>query len=581
MKKLPILFSAIVSTSSFALAQTADVYIMDKTQDQIIRLTDLDADGIFHTKNEAVSMALSNSAEGAAMRFESGVPVIYWVDDSTDVIYRGVDTNYNGIIDASEALAFRDSGTLDGGSNSDGIALTPDGAVWMPARWDGGSSTMRGIHRMFDLNGDGDAADAGELVTLVPDDGTVMAPSAVTAGLVPVDTENFTRITQHGNGVVAWTGFSGSFSNDFCLYRFEDINGDGDVNDTGEALNFLNAVDKNPSLDRNVDFASGLLRDLATVDTTGVPSGHARLMLLATLNEGGKDIVYAASDSSDTGNFALNANGDGTNGLIFRCEDLNLDGDANDAGETTLFFDGSSTSGTFSFPKIVGMDAWGDSVYVAALVNDTTIFQLTDLNGDGDAMDAGELISNGGTGIWDPNSYGNLYGDYPVAFDAAFSNYHVFSVDIAAFEGGAFGVPSPTFTTSGVACSTYSMDLPTIHGAGVPQPGGSDFTVSMRNVPALMPAAVAVGTATDFWFGVPLPLDLSGTGWTGCFLYQNWQYQFFTSVDASGVAQKTLTVPALPTLIGFNLPMQFACLVPDGLGGFDIGITNLGQVTIE
>lgn len=585
MKTLPFLFTALVASSSYAVAQTADVFVMDKTQDQIIRLTDLDSDGLFYTKNEATSFAQSPSVEGAAMRFENGVAVAYWIDDNTDTIYRGVDSNYNGLIDPSEALAFRDSGTLDGGSNADAVVLTSDGGVWWAGRWDGGSSPMRGIHRMEDLNGDGDAEDAGELVTLVPDNGTITAPSTVAGMNVPVDTENFTRLTKYNDGVVAWTGFSGSFSNDFALYRFEDLNSDGDVLDAGEVSNFMNAVDKNPSLDRNADFASGVLRDLATVDSLGAPSGHARLMHLATLEEGGKQVVYAASDSSDTGNFSMNANGEGVNGLIYRCEDLNLDGDANDAGEVKLFFDGSSTSPIFNFPKIVGMAAHGDTVYVASLNNDTVVFGLKDLNGDGDAMDLGEQIDNFGSGIWDPNTYGNAHGDYPVLFDVDFSNYHVFSVNIAAFDAGAFVDPSPTFTVSGVACSNYSSDLPTIHGSGVPEPGSSTFTVSMRNVPGGQISALAVGTSTAFWNGIPLPLDLSGLGWTGCFLYQSWNYTFYGTTGAGGptdgVASRTLTIPSLPSLVGFNLPMQYACIVPDAFGGFDIGVTALGTVTIE
>ena len=48
-----------------------------------------------------------------------------------------------------------------------------------------------------------------------------------------------------------------------------------------------------------------------------------------------------------------------------------------------------------------------------------------------------------------------------------------------------------------------------------------------------------------------------------------------------GVASKLLTIPNQPTLVGFNLPMQWAVLVLDGLGGFDIGVTPLGTVTIQ
>jgi len=591
MKTPLFLLSAIVSTASLAAAQQADVFICDMTQDQLLRLADLDGDGIYITTNEATSFwtngsggTISSSPVTVEMRQEGGVPTAYFKDNNTDILYRAQDLNGNGLIDPGEDAFFRDSGTLDGNSNSDGLALTADGAVWWSARYDNGSSPMRGIHRMFDLNGDGDAADAGELVKIVPDNGTVSAPSAVTGTNVLVDTENFTRVTELGNGVVAWTGYSGSFSDDFCTYRFEDLNGDGDVLDAGESLNFMNAVTKNPSLDQNVDFASGLLRDLATVDTSGLPSGHARLMHLATLIEGGKQIVLLGSDSSDSGNFSLNAAGQGVNGLIYRCEDLNLDGDCNDAGEVTLYFDGSSTSGSNAFPKIVGMDGLGDSLYVASLNNDTTIFRLQDLNGDGDAMDVGEFDNNFGVGLWDPNTWGGIHGDYPVKLDPVYLNYHVFCVDIGAFGAGAWGVPAPGFTVSGVGCSQYSSDIPTIHGAGTAQIGTANFTTQMKNVPGGMPAALIVGTNTSNWFGIPLPFDLAPLGWAGCNLYHNWQYSFWTVTSGvgatDGVASMALALPNLPALIGFPLPLQWGLLSLTPLG-FDLGVTPLGVVTIQ
>lgn len=593
MKTQLFLFGALVSTASLALAQQADVFICDVTQDQLLRLADLDGDGVYITSNEATSFwtngsggVTSASPVTVEMRQEVGVPTAYFKDNNTDIFYRAQDLNGNGLIDpgSGEDAIFRDSGTLDGNSNSDGLALPADGSVWWTGRYDGGTSPMRGAHRMLDLNGDGDAEDAGELVTIVPDNGTVVAPSAVTGGNVLVDTENFTRMTELGNGVVIWTGYSGTFSNDFCTYRFEDLNGDGDILDAGEAVNFLNAVSKNPSLDQNVDFASGLLRDLATVDTTGVPSGHARFMHLTTLIEGGKQIVYVASDSSDTGNFALNAAGQGTNGLIYRCEDLNLDRDCNDAGEVTLYFDGSSTSGSNSFPKIVGMDGVGSSLYVASLGNDTVIFRLEDLNGDGDAMDFGEFDDNGGVGLWDPNSWGSIHGDYPVDFDPVFLNYHVFTVDIGAYGAGAWGVPAPGFVVSGVGCSKYSSDIPTIHGSGTAQIGTSNFTTEMKNVPGGMPAALIVGTNTNNWLGIPLPFDLAFLGASGCNLYHNWQYTFWSATTGAGatdgVASMALPIPSLPSLVGFDLPLQWAVLSLTPLG-FDLGVTPLGVVTIQ
>ena len=106
----------------------------------------------------------------------------------------------------------------------------------------------------------------------------------------------------------------------------------------------------------------------------------------------------------------------------------------------------------------------------------------------------------------------------------------------------------------------------------------------MKNAPGGMPAALTVGTATDFWLGIPLPFDLAPLGWAGCNLYHNWQFTLWTVTTGSGltdgVATMPVNIPNMPTLVGISLPMQWAVLNLNPFG-FDLGLTPLGEVTIQ
>jgi hypothetical protein len=595
MSKVTYIFGALLGASSLASAQVPDVFICDTAQDQLIRLTDIDGDGEYYGANEAsrfysdgtLGTASTQEQHGIIVRNEGGLTVAYWIDPKSTAVYRGTDGNLNGLIDAGEETLFRDTATLDD-PNADfyegGLAFASDGAIWYTTNWNS-FTPHTGVYRLMDLNADGDAADAGELQKMAEVGNGLTTPNA--GGPVTIDMAEFSRISGYQVGVVGWTG-SDSFGTDFSLYSFQDVNSDGDVMDAGEAFNFMNPSGKNPLLDQNVDFATGVLRNQETWDHATFPpvqNSYNRFRYVATLKEGGKDIIYCASDASDSSAYSQNEAGDGLNGLIYRCEDLNLDGDANDAGEVTLFFDGSFTSGFNAFPKIVGMASHGSSLYVAALTNDNVIWRLEDLNGDGDAMDANELDGGlTGLGLWDPNGWGGIHGDYPVPYDTAYMNYHVFCRQIGTGDNGLWVDPSQNFSTSGTGCSQYGTDIPTIHGLGKAQIGASTFVTEVRNVPAGMPAALVIGFDNTQWFGIPLPFDLAPLGWAGCTLYQDWQITKLTVTSGTGltggVASIALPVPADPTFIGVPVHLQWGLLNVNPFG-FDLGLTGLGTIIIE
>ena len=107
---------------------------------------------------------------------------------------------------------------------------------------------------------------------------------------------------------------------------------------------------------------------------------------------------------------------------------------------------------------------------------------------------------------------------------------------------------------------------------------------SVKNVPAGLPAALIVGTDTNFWLGIPLPLDLAVMGWAGCNLYESWDFTFWTATTGTGttggVASMPLVIPSQASLVGLGLGLQWAVISPTPLG-IDLGVTPLGEVVIE
>lgn len=131
-----------------------------------------------------------------------------------------------------------------------------------------------------------------------------------------------------------------------AILALEDLNGDGDANDDGEVLAFYD------------DTAPGL--DLSS------PNG------LALAPDGS---VFVADDGASVL-------------AIVRLFDLNGDGDANDDGEATVYYDQSGAGPSIADPESIAVDLAG-----VVFVGDTAtgrIVRMVDSNGDGDALDAGE-----------------------------------------------------------------------------------------------------------------------------------------------------------------------------------------------
>jgi len=138
------------------------------------------------------------------------------------------------------------------------------------------------------------------------------------------------------------------------IFRLSDFNQDGDYYDAGETLLYYD--------------------DLANGDVLSTVTGIACSEL---------GTAYACDSSTD---------------IVLALRDLNYDGDANDFGESTVFFDSATNASGITMLSAAGIvvDAFGRVFVLAANSGSTPsvvgdcIIKLEDLNLDGDANDLGE-----------------------------------------------------------------------------------------------------------------------------------------------------------------------------------------------
>jgi hypothetical protein len=481
---LSALLALVLAPALLAQAQPAHVYWADNWNGRYQRFADLDGDGTYLGAGE-VSLHLGASVPGSSrartlrLREEAGVVVSYWLDEVGDTVFRGVDVNGDGTVSgAGEVTTFRNSGLLDGGSVPTALALADDGAVW----WTSAfliSQPVNGLVRLFDLNADGDAGDPGEMVVMV--DGNAPHLIEHDLGTATTDAWSLHELGAAGDGVIAHHGPDGA------VYRFEDLNGDGDVLDAGESILLLNATGERPDLPINPDFADGTLKNLQT--PAGFPSGFRQV---TSVMESGVRAFYFGTEVSPFNTSGKNLLGQGINFLIFRGVDGNGDGDVNDAGEVRTYYDGSSTDGSPDLLILRGFDVLdGGTVYAVGLQPFPALFpgpngnawihRFEDLDGDGDAMDPFERQLE----IFDLG----VHGHDPVVFPLkpTFGDYMSDPWDVSVLR--------LTACTDMGGGTVGSAGAPKFSGTGTLAPG-SPVTLGLVNAPpnAFMLSWISLGS---------------------------------------------------------------------------------------
>ncbi|MHC4377892.1 MAG: NHL repeat-containing protein [Planctomycetota bacterium] len=193
------------------------------------------------------------------------------------------------------------------------------------------------------------------------------------------------------------------------IFRLQDTNYDGDYNDPGEVVEFYNEDFGPQTLGNNNSIATDQNGRVYIADTsedivflmvdldgdgTAYGSGESRVFFNGNLNGNESDLELFSPNNLTIDLFnvvwiAEANNGAGGIDSIVRLEDVNLDGDANDAGEATRYFiptvSGTSTADSIPQGVVVGQD--GVLYYLEVSSNgfyEKGVYRLFDADGSGD-----------------------------------------------------------------------------------------------------------------------------------------------------------------------------------------------------
>jgi len=320
-------------------------------------------------------------------------------DQGSDKLFLLHDFNGDGdAADAGERQVFFDAANASGLPNPAGnvfaIHQADDGTVYA------GDGDTDSVYALRDMNGDGDANDAGEARVWF---------SSANAGGLPLVTPNGVAEGPDGAIYVVNAGVIAGPVDDL-VYRTVDLNGDGDADDTGEAtvwldLQTLNA--KSSAFDINFAGAVAYISDTngADPDTIyraedrdgdGVIEAGEAKVFISDGNPFGVALDFAHAVQGDSVLTLELTPGAGGVAHVYRLTDLNGSGDIDLAKEavevwnTGLVPVGFENSVGFS----IAASENGDVAVISngGAANQRNVVRLSDLNGDGDYLDAGETI---------------------------------------------------------------------------------------------------------------------------------------------------------------------------------------------
>ena len=401
--------------------------VCDSAGDTIWSCEDLNLDGDYNDVGEVSEfysdttgpIALTNNA--GMIRSDDGA---LWISDtSKDFVLRLLDLNADGDAhDVGEATIWFD-GTA---GNASGVELTSgrglwrdaDGVLWVASANTGGGGNDA-IVRLEDLNGDGDADDAGEQREFA-----IFAPGGSTGDSIP------TAVARGADGALYYTetGSTGVLAKG--VYRLEDLDGSGAIDQPGENVLFFEPLSLG---------GSPFHWDLA-VDAQG------RFYI------------------EDTGN-----------DVIWRFSDANGDGSVDPLSEATVVYTAPGSSLIWEVaPSLDG------SLYVTEDQNPDRLLRLVDLNGDGLFDAPGERIeiydeSVAATNLGSPKAVVVIEGSGPIGSSecTAVANSSGGPAEASAFGSVSVAANDVVLRASQLPVNTVGYFLVSQTSGFNAQPGGS------------------------------------------------------------------------------------------------------------
>jgi Ca2+-binding RTX toxin-like protein len=322
-------------------------------------------------------------------------------DQISEKVFLLKDLNGDGdTLDAGEIGVYFDATNESGlpapSENVFAIHQAENGAVYLS------EGTTDSVYVTRDLNGDGDANDAGEAQVWFSKDN---------AGGLQLPTPN--GVSSDASGAVYVSNAGTASLPDDAIYRTVDLNQDGDANDLGEATRWVDLKTlnlKSSAFDLSFSGNVAYLADTVGSDTDVVyrledangnnviDDGEAKVFI-ADGNPFGVtvDLAIAAQNGSVyTWDYSATAAG---SSRVFKLTDLNGSGDIDEAGEVQQVWDMSFLPAGFSnsFGFSIAAGANGD-VLITSYSSQSSgasarnVVRLSDLNGDGDFMDQDETV---------------------------------------------------------------------------------------------------------------------------------------------------------------------------------------------
>lgn len=558
------------------------------------RFKDLNGDGVISDATELfaflkVSYNTRNLSSGILASFMSdmswcqeGSNWAFYLSDSADGrITRGVDSNFNGVLDNSEVTEFFD---FQSRTSPDGIAVYRDGAgvthVYV-AQDDSGSPFGRGIHELVDLNGDGDATDPGEQTPFVTAAMALTVPGI--SGPVTLTSQLWEQVHVLDDGTVisysrgSSTATTANTPDQFAWYAFTKVAGVTTASvffDPSRANGIPTHTDFDvggafPQWDVNV-----------TSGTTTKQYGDVQYFAAATPPPFGPRDYFFGANYNNPFRY-LNPSAVPVHGLFYRWRDANSDYRI-DAGEITLWanFSGNTVAGVAPF--VVNLSGGGT---------------IPDLNQQVFSIEAKDdqlhvCWGTGGTAnkswmlLQDSNANGVIEtaeARQSYAFSGATNAvYHPsfgpFVKDASAFQRGFMPGPFPTgLVPYDQGCPNPVNGLSPVIDAygGMPQVGNASFGVAVERCPVSTSNYLLAGIGRSL---TPLP---PGLGLPGCNILTPF-FGLFGPVpaDFDGVASMPLALPNDPSLVGGMINFQWLSVAVVG-AQLTLVTSNGLEVTIQ